>query len=105
MFKKTLIKCPRCEIEGRTKTIGLIFPNGIVSIQREFIPAKGDDEPKRDYTIIQGKDFSLICGYCGEVVYRKEVQNEGSSFGKSWVYWGTFVQNTFRAGTLGSQIR
>ena len=95
MFQKTLIRCPRCELEGRTKTIGLIFPNGAVSIQREFIPARGNDEPKRDYTIIQGRDFSLVCGYCGEVVYRKEAKSE---------IYSSFWLARISGGTLGSRF-
>lgn len=101
MFTKTLIRCPKCESEGRTKTIGLLFSNGMISVQREFTPAKGDIEPKRDYTIINGKDFSLICGFCGEEVYRKEVSNESTNHGSIRFYGETLVQ-TFIKNGLGS---
>ena len=98
MFTKTLIRCPKCESEGRTKTIGLLFSNGMVSVQREFIPAKGSIEPKRDYTIISGKDFSLICGFCGEEVYRKEGLDESINYGSIRFCGGTFIQTIVKNG-------
>lgn len=98
MFEKTLIRCPKCEEEGLIKTIGLLFPNGLVSIQREFTPARGETEPKRDYTIVKGDNFSLLCGYCGEEVYRKEA-NVGTNSDK-WVARVSWTQTVGTFGTL-----
>ena len=91
---KTLIRCPQCESLGQIRTLGLMLPDGAVSIQRQF--AKGGDE--RDFTVVLGNNFSLVCGACGATVYKRE---SSGTLADRW-FFGVekfALQGTF-AGTL-----
>lgn len=58
--KRTLIVCPICELKEKTTPLGEIGPDGEFFVQTR---AGG--------TIIISNAFEVICGRCGEVVYRK----------------------------------
>ena len=68
---RCLISCPHCENEGRRYILGELAPTGHILIQR----AHGKNGQYRNFTIIGGNDFYLICDYCGEVIYFKKVTN------------------------------
>ena len=67
-MKANLIRCPHCEENGKHSTLGELSPTtGMVIIARSA-------GQFRNYTIVSGNDFQLICGECGKVVFiRKEV--------------------------------
>lgn len=80
---KKLVKCPNCELNGKSQVLGEINENGDFVVLRFH---KGS-------TIISGENLKVTCGGCGEVVYRKEVQNEQNrSIGIPWIHRQTFMQ-------------
>lgn len=74
MGKKKLIKCPHCENEGFTQNMAEVLDSGMIGIQRFHHKEYG-----KDYTVVGGKNFFLICGRCGKKVYVKtDLCNSGS---------------------------
>lgn len=64
---KQLIICPNCEAKGIKQNMAEVTPQGYVAIQRQHRREYG-----RDYTIVGGSNFYLICGLCGQTVFIKE---------------------------------
>lgn len=60
-IKKFLI-CPRCQDNGFFKPLGELDELGRLKIKRRI-----------DYTIIDGADYTVSCGNCGEIVFMKKV--------------------------------
>lgn len=63
---KLIVKCPTCEWKGITNSLAEYLPEeGILSIRRsnQLIPGQT--------TIIVGQDYSIICGNCKEIVFKK----------------------------------
>ena len=101
MSGKMLIACPRCENEGRRYILGELAPTGHILIQR----VHGNNGEYRNFTIVGGNDFYLICDRCGETIYFKKVErslNEGTSlyFWQSRAFRGSINQEN---GTIGTQ--
>ena len=105
---KNLIKCPRCEQEGVTQNIGAIAHDGNISILRRFQPRTflgsnnyitSDKSPVREYTIVRGVDFELVCGRCGEIVFIKK----GGSISEVSSHWIARVSRVTYSGTFGEQ--
>jgi hypothetical protein len=84
---KNLVVCGTCEIEAGTsvkKWIGSGFnielkrPGGVVlgevTDDGGFLIKRGG----QNYTKIVGENFDVLCGRCGNVVYRKEVDGTSS---------------------------
>lgn len=109
---KALIACPHCENEGRRYILGELAPTGHILIQR----VHGKNGQYRNFTIVGGNDFYLICDYCGEIIYFKKINKldpnglerrenatvfNNRSLGLSWS--GT-VQRIDQTGTLGTNI-
>ena len=97
---KSLIGCPRCEINGRRYILGELAPTGHILIQRTH----GNNGQYRNFTIVGGNDFYLICDHCGETIYFKKVERrnygtESVSERLSWFYSQTLNQT---AGTVGT---
>lgn len=64
---KNLIVCPNCEAKGIKQNMAEVTPTGFIAIQRFHHKTYG-----KDYTIIGGSSFYLVCGRCGTRVYFKE---------------------------------
>ena len=61
-MKRNLIICPKC----LKQVLGEILPNRMFRIMRFH----------NGYTDIAGRDFGVVCGACGELVFiRKEEAN------------------------------
>lgn len=86
-----LIRCPHCALGGIITTVGKLVDDYVV-IQTTL------SQGRREFTIVKGNDFILICGKCGhEVFIRKEVY-ESSNIGEKWVHWVSFNQGTIGQG-------
>jgi hypothetical protein len=94
-MKKALVACPRCENEGRRYILGELAPTGHVLIQR----VHGSNGQYRNFTIVGGNDFYLVCDYCGTKVFFRKVE-ERRDFGTSFSYG----ESWFFRGTLGSEV-
>jgi len=71
LTRKKIIRCPKCEENGRSQNIGELLEKDYIGIQRVNRKKYG-----KDYTIIQGTDFKLICGHCGETVFVRKPKEE-----------------------------
>ena len=69
---RALIGCPKCENEGRRYILGELASTGHILIQR----VHGKNGEYRNFTIVGGTDFYLICDHCGEKIYFKKVGQE-----------------------------
>lgn len=90
---KRLLGCPQCENNGRRYILGEIAPTGHILIQR----VHGNNGQYRNYTIVGGNDFYLICDRCGKQIFFRKVerrQDEIDSIGVSRFYSETFNQTT-----------
>ena len=67
---KKLITCPDCQLNGIKQNLAEVLDTGMISVQRirRGIPGMS----QKDHTIIGGDNLFIICGNCGETVYRKE---------------------------------
>ena len=109
-MSKQLVICPNCKIKskndvrkwrGKGLSIEVVRPSpfranpstvlGEIDEDRNFKIRRGAG----NYTIISGSRFGVICGNCGELAYRKEVNND-RSIGKLWLHRQTI------SGTLGT---
>ena len=81
---RALISCPRCELNGRRYILGELAPTGHVLVQRTH----GKNGEYRNFTIVGGNDFYLVCDNCGENIYFKKVERRDyGTFGyfqQSW---------------------
>ena len=94
---KNKILCPNCEQFGIKQTIGVILPNGIISIQRGYYKMG-----YREFTLIKGSDFTLICGKCSnEVFLRKGGKLENSS-SRDRIFRVTFSETAVKFGIQGT---
>ena len=97
---KNLVVCGNCEKIAGTSIKRWVGSGFEIELKRpgnlvlgEIIES-GDFLIKRggqNYTTIVGSDFSVICGKCGEEVYRKETTN--GTLGDQWigrVHWESF---------------
>ena len=76
------------------KTVARILPSGYVTVERNH-----NIDITADHTVITGNDFSVLCGKCGSLLLKRERRdNEGIGFRQSWLYRGSFMQET---GTIG----
>jgi len=65
---KLIIKCPDCEYkDGVVQSIAEVLDDGVIAIRRSTRFFTGVHEQ----TLIVGQDFSLACGRCGALVFRK----------------------------------
>ena len=71
---KQLLGCPKCEANGRRYILGELAPTGHILIQR----VHGNNGQYRNFTIIGGNDFYLICDRCGETIYFKKVERRSN---------------------------
>ena len=96
---KQLIGCPRCENNGRRYILGEVAPTGHILIQRTH----GSNGQYRNFTIVGGNDFYLVCDFCGEKVYFKKIGKEENdkvgNFGVEWIHRESFEQTI---GTVGA---
>ena len=96
---KRLLGCPECENNGRRYILGEIAPTGHILIQRAFKknPDSSGNTNYRNYTIVGGNDFYLICDRCGKQIFFRKVerrQDEINNFGLKWFHSETFNQTT-----------
>ena len=92
------IACPECENNGRRYILGEIAPTGHILIQR----VHGNNGQYRNYTIVGGNDFYLVCDHCGTQVFFRKIgreENEGYNERLSWFYSGTSGSETVSVGT------
>ena len=67
-MNRLLIRCPTCEYnDGVPQTLAEVLATGDISIRRSSRVYTGEHEE----TVVSGENFRVICGRCGEVVYRK----------------------------------
>lgn len=64
---KNIIRCINCESQGTIQNLAELLPSGLLAIQRHYRQEYG-----KDYTVVGGNDFQLICGNCGDVGYLKQ---------------------------------
>jgi hypothetical protein len=77
------VRCPNCETGGKREVLGEVDENGNFVVMRFH---KGT-------TIIKGDNLKVICGVCGEEVYRKEANNgKDSNIRVAWMVSESFVQ-------------
>lgn len=67
--KRQLIRCPDCEEKGIKQNLAEVLETGFISIQR--IRTGKTNGSHIDHTIVFGDNLSIICGNCGNVVYKK----------------------------------
>lgn len=67
---RLIIRCPDCEMKGFKQNLAEVT-NGFISIQR--IRTGKHDGNFREHTIIWGDNLQILCGNCGNVVYRKVI--------------------------------
>jgi hypothetical protein len=75
-LKKFLI-CPKCQDNGLFKPLGELDEFGRLKIKRRI-----------DYTIIDGAEYNVICGNCGEIVFMKRVIIEERRINSEIPYFG-----------------
>jgi len=67
--QKQIIRCPDCEMKGIKQNLAEVLETGFISVQRI---RKGKNNGRYiDHTIIFGDNIQIICGNCGNVVYKK----------------------------------
>lgn len=66
---RKIIRCPDCELRGIKQNLAEILPSGFISIQR--IRNGHHDGNYIDHTIVSGQNMIIMCGNCGNVVYKK----------------------------------
>ena len=98
MPAKLLISCPRCEQVGRRYILGELAPTGQVLIQRTH----GKNGEYRNFTIVGGNDFYLICDYCGEQIYFKKVERREYEGTLQWSFGLHRITSTETNGTIGT---
>ena len=74
MNKTNLLNCPKCWEQGKRQILAEVLPSGFVAIQR-LRHDNHNENYKKDYTIVNGKDFSIICAACGEIVFTRYTEN------------------------------
>lgn len=66
-MKKKLVKCRNCYTKDKVvRTLCEVVSPGTVVIRRM------KSKEGKENTIVMGKDFRIICSYCGETVYMHE---------------------------------
>ena len=103
MSVKAFVKCPTCEQNGITSILGELKPTGHLVIQRFYQYQSGKFH--KEYTIIGGDNFFIVCAKCGETVYFKKAErreNEMHSYWGGGIYRQGTLQGTTPTGTLGS---
>ena len=88
---KALIACPACENNGRRYILGELAPTGHILIQRTH----GNNGQYRNFTIVGGNDFYLVCDRCGEKTYFKKIERRE--------YAETLLTN-WQSGFLGTSF-
>ena len=66
---RLIIRCPDCEEKGFKQNLAEVVEKGFISIQR--IRTGKHDGNFREHTIISGDNIRIICGNCGNLVYKK----------------------------------
>lgn len=111
-MNKKLVFCPNCKLEskknvskwkGKGFNVEIVRPKpfvvGEIDDNRNFKIKRGGE----NYTIIAGSHFEVVCGNCGEPVYRKEVNNDkNGSVGLQRIYRQTLSGMFASFGTQGS---
>ena len=94
---RCLISCPKCESEGRKYILGELAPTGHVLIQR----VHGKNGEYRNFTIVGGSDFYLVCDHCGMKIFFREIPSSIMSGTVERRDYGT-LQNISFLGTISS---
>ena len=100
---KQLVACPQCQKLGRRYVLGEVASTGHILVQRTH----GSNGQYRNFTIIGGDDFHLICDKCGFKVFFRKINNderrsyESNNNGQEWVYRQS-LGGTTGAGGLSS---
>jgi hypothetical protein len=82
MMKRNLVICPRCREQGHLSVLGEIDEQGRLAVMRFH----------QGLTRIGGRDFWVVCGRCGELVYIKRKPAAGSQvFMSQQVIMGTIT--------------
>lgn len=66
-MRKKIIRCPNCEEKGIKQNMAEVLESGLVAVQRFHHRDYG-----KDYTLIGGKDFYLVCGHCKQKVFVRQ---------------------------------
>lgn len=88
-----IIKCPYCILQGLTKNLAEILPNGDIKILRMIKEDRETFLPVIDFTIVRASEFQLLCGHCGNVVIYKQPIIKNSQV-NIMLAWGT-IQNYY----------
>ena len=99
---RCLISCPKCESEGRKYILGELAPTGHVLIQR----VHGKNGEYRNFTIVGGSDFYLVCDHCGMKIFFREIPSSIMSGTVERRDYGTvslFRQSWLLGGSLGTE--
>ena len=95
---KLLIACPACEKFGRRYILGELVPTGHILIQRTH----GANGQYRNFTIVGGNDFYLICDHCGQQVYFKKTERSLNGTAQMRFVWEQRVYRESLNGTAGT---
>lgn len=85
---------------GLKQTIGVVLDNGDISIQRNYYKPG-----YREYTLVRGNDFELVCGKCGGMVFFKKGGRDDSDNRKSWVHSFALSTTVIKFGGTDNQNR
>lgn len=66
-MKKKIIRCPNCEEKGIKQNMAEVLESGFICIQRFHHKDYG-----KDYTLVGGTDFYLVCGNCKQKVFVRQ---------------------------------
>ena len=92
---RALISCPTCQTNGRRYILGELAPTGHILIQRTH----GNNGQYRNFTIVGGNDFYLVCDVCGSNVYFKKVERREYA---GTLQWGLGLYRQPSNGTAGT---
>lgn len=67
--KRLIIRCPDCESKGFKQNLAEVLTTGVISVQR--IRTGKHTGSYKDYTLVFGDNIGIICGNCGNIVYKR----------------------------------
>lgn len=90
----TILRCPTCFNNGLRRNLAQVLPNGVIRIFRSIAG-------EREYTEIEGAQFSIRCGECQNMVFYKYPKVIDSQATRELILRNTFkFFGSFIGGTL-----
>jgi len=70
---RQIIRCPSCEERGIKQNLAEVLDSGAISVQRIRTQVRVGDGKYKNHTLVGGSNLFIVCGNCGEVVYKRSV--------------------------------